>query len=135
MVANPGATAKRSMLLGNNMCSMASPSEDTCKCSTISKRPLHKATVNIAKRNKMPAEHKCFECGGRKTWGMGKGAGPCSIHRYFECHSCFKLLTRDQKASPSELLDSTFMAGFDAAMAHTAEKARTAAGLLCLHED
>ena len=77
----------------------------------------------------MPAEQKCFECGGHKTWGMGKGAGPCSMHKYDECHSCFKLLTRDQKASHDlhdEILDSTYMAGFDAAMAHTAEKARAA---------
>ena len=125
------------MMLGSNICSPLSSSSDRCTCSTISKRPLHKAAVNAAKRNNMPAEHKCFPCGGHKTWGMGKGAGPCSMHRYFECHSCFKLLTRDHKASHEhdELLDSAFMAGFDAAMAHTAEKARTAGGPLCLRKD
>jgi hypothetical protein len=128
---NPGATGRS--MVGSNICSPLTLSTDTCKCSTISKRPHHKA-VDVTKRNKMPAEHKCFECGGHKTWGMGKGAGPCAMHRYFECHSCFKVLTRDQKASHDELLDSTFMAGFDAAMAHV-EKARTASGPLGLRED
>ena len=84
----------------------------------------------------MPAEHKCFECGGLKTWDMGKGAGPCSVHKYFECHACFKVLTHDQKASHDELLelDSTFMAGFDAAIAHVG-KAQTAGAPLGLRED
>ena len=113
------------LLLSSNICTPHSPSPNTCKCATTPKRPRRKA-VNAAKRNEMAAEHKCFDCGGYKTWGSGKGKGPCSIRRYYECHSCFKVLTRDQKASNDELFDSTYMAGFDAAESHTTKKARAA---------
>ena len=64
---NPGATGRS--IPCSNICSPLSLSTDTCKCSTISKRP-HRKAVDVNKRNKIPAEHKCFECGGLKTWGM-----------------------------------------------------------------
>ena len=70
----------------------------------------------------MPAEHntKCFECGSHKTWGMHKGAGPCSMHIGTMNATRASSYTHPRSEGvKDELLDSTYIAGFDAAMAHT----------------
>jgi rubredoxin len=74
------------MLLNSDIRSGAPTSR--CACSSIFKPKTAMKPVTDAAREKMPDQFKCRDCGGKKTWGMGNGSGPCSLHRLYVCHSC-----------------------------------------------
>jgi transcription elongation factor Elf1 len=81
--------------------------------------------VTDAAREKMPDQFKCRDCGGKKTWGMGNGSGPCSLHRLYVCHSCGQEL----KCTVPEKLDdivAAFMDGVEVGLQSAKSESSTA---------